>query len=115
VRRRVDIRREVNLQPQAVLGCLGRALLLVGLPVLAGILLWPLLGLALGVALGIVLLGVLVLVYFRLKWAVRRFLRRRSGAESVYEAEVTEADRDEDDDERPRKRLAVHVRRRPPR
>jgi uncharacterized protein (DUF58 family) len=113
VRRRVDIRREVSVQPQAVLGCLGRALLLVGLAVLAGILLWPLLGLALGVALGIVLLGVLALAYFRLKWAVRRFLRRRSGAESACEAEVTEADRD--DGERPRKRLTVHVRRRPPR
>lgn len=100
------------------MGCLLGSVLLVALVVLGALLLWPLLGLALGVALGIVLLGGLVLVYFRLKWAVRRLLRRRSGTRDLYEAEVSEvveADRDEDDDERPRKRLTVQVRRRPPR
>jgi len=116
VRRRVDIRWEEGLRPRAILGCLGGTVVLVALAVLAGILLWPLLGLALGVALGVVLLGVVVVVYFRLKWAVRRLLRRRSGTSDLYEAEVSEvaeADRDEDEPDRPRKRLTVHVRRRP--
>jgi len=114
----VGIRHEIRIQPPGLLGCLAGGLLLLGLVVLGSILLWPLLGLALGVALGVVLLGVLALAYFRLKWAIRGFLRRRSGTKDVYEADGTEvadpdADADDDDPDGPRKRLTVQVRRRP--
>jgi len=104
-------------------GPLGCLFYLLGLAVLAVFVLLTLLGVAFGVGLGVVAIGMIVVLYYRVRAWLRRKLGR-SGQEpgltdDSYKAEVLDDQTDDDDrsgnggaaEDRPR--LTVEVRRRP--
>ena len=111
MRRRIEFRREVRIQPRGLPGCLLTLLGLAGMGVFVIFVVLPMLTIALGIALGLVLAGAIVYGYFRIKWALRRRFRR--GDADDYEAEVIDDPR-ADAASRPKLRMKVQVRRRPP-
>jgi len=87
----------------------------IGLAVLLGLLLPPLLIVGLAIGLGVVILGAGVITYFRIRaWARQKLGRRRD--DSNYKAEVLHVGDDEDDSDngeqsdRPRRTVEVHRR-----
>jgi len=111
---RVQFRREVRLQPSGPLGCLLGVLGLAGLVLFVIFVAIPLLTVAIGIGIGLVLAGGVVYAYFRVKWAIRRYLRRRRGEEG-YSVQVLDEPDDDEPPRRPQFHTKVEVRRRPPR
>jgi len=122
MRHRVFIFRPPGMAPRGP-GPLGCLFYLLGLAVLAVFVLLTLLGVAFGVGLGVVAIGMIVVLYYRVRAWLRRKLGR-SGQEpgltdDSYKAEVLDDQTDDDDrsgnggaaEDRPR--LTVEVRRRP--